>query len=57
MTKNFYNKDTGSFDRKSLDRNCVLSVDQNFHIQLIKFFDTFHLTEFLKPNLTWPNLT
>jgi len=25
--------------------------------QLIKIFDTFHLIEFLKPNLTWPNLT
>ena len=49
--------DRGLFDQNSLDRNCVLSVDQNFYNQLTKIFDTFHLIEFLKPNLTWPNLT
>ncbi len=37
--------DIGSFDRKSVDRNCVLSVDQNFHNQLTKFFDAFQLIE------------
>ena len=35
--------DRGSFDRNSLDRNCVLSVDQNFHYQLTEIFDTFQL--------------
>ncbi len=30
--------DRGSFDRNSLDRNCVLSVDRNFHNQLTEFF-------------------
>ncbi len=33
----------GSFDRNSLDRNCVFSVDRNFHNQLTEFFETFHL--------------
>ncbi len=37
--------DRGSFDRNSLDRNCVLSLDQNFDNQLTKFFDTLHLIE------------
>jgi hypothetical protein len=32
-------------DRISLDRNCLFSVDQKFHFQLIKFFETFHLIE------------
>ncbi len=55
---NFVQKyDRGSFDRNSLDQNCVLSVDRNFYYQLTEIFDTFHLIEFLKPNLTWPNLT
>ncbi len=40
-------KDRGSFDRNSLDRNCVLSVDQNFHNQLTEIFETFHLIEIL----------
>ena len=30
--------DKGSFDQNSLDQNCVFSVDQKFHNQLIKFF-------------------
>ena len=34
-------KDRGSFDRNSLDRNCVLSLDQNYVNHLTKF----HLTE------------
>ncbi len=50
-------RDRGSFDRNSLDRNCVLSDDRNFYNQLTEIFGTFHLIEFLKPNLTWPNLT
>ena len=36
-------KDRGSFDRKSLDRNCHFSVDRNFHNQLTEIFDTFQL--------------
>ncbi len=32
-----------SLDRNSLDRNCVISVDQNFHNQLTEFFETFQL--------------
>jgi hypothetical protein len=36
-------QDRGSFDRKSVDRNCVLSVDRNFHNQLTKIFDTFQV--------------
>jgi hypothetical protein len=36
-------RDRGSFDQNSLDQNCVLSVDQNFHNQLTKIFETFHL--------------
>ena len=39
-------EDTGSVDRISLDQNCVFSVDQKFHNQLIEFFETFHLIEF-----------
>ncbi len=35
--------DRGSFDRNSLDQNCVLLVDQNFDNQLTKFLDTFQL--------------
>jgi hypothetical protein len=35
--------DRGSFDQNSLDQNCVFSVDQKFHNQLIKFFETFQL--------------
>jgi hypothetical protein len=37
--------DRGSFDQNSVDRNCVLSVDQNFHNHLTKFFDAFQLIE------------
>ncbi len=37
--------DRGLFDRKSLDRNCVLSVDQNFHNQLTEIFEAFQLIE------------
>jgi hypothetical protein len=36
-------KDRGSLDRISLDRNCLFSVDQKFHFQLIEFFVAFHL--------------
>ena len=36
-------KDRGPFDQKSVDRNCVFSVDQNFHNQLTEFFETFQL--------------
>ncbi len=35
--------DRGLFDRKSVDQNCVLSVDQNFHNQLTENFDAFQL--------------
>jgi len=35
--------DRGSFDQKSLDRNCVLSVDRNFHNQLTEIFEAFQL--------------
>jgi hypothetical protein len=34
-------KDRGSFDRNSVDQNCVLSVDRNFHNQLTEIFETF----------------
>jgi hypothetical protein len=38
----FYNPtiflDRGSFDQNSVDQNCVFSVDQKFHNQLIEFF-------------------
>ncbi len=37
--------DRGLFDQNSLDQNCVFSVDQKFHNQLIKFFETFQLIE------------
>ena len=37
--------DRGSLDQNSLDRNCVFSVDQSFHNQLTKIFETFHLIE------------
>ena len=40
-------KDRGSFDQKSLDRNCVLSVDQNCGNQLTEFLDGFQLIESL----------
>jgi hypothetical protein len=40
QNKNF---DRGSFDRKSLDRNCHFSVDRNFHNQLTEIFDAFQL--------------
>ena len=33
--------DRGSFDRNSLDQNCVFSVDRKFHNQLTEFFETF----------------
>jgi hypothetical protein len=35
--------DRGSLDQISLDRNCLFSVDQKFHFQLIEFFETFQL--------------
>ena len=35
--------DRGSFDQKSLDRNCVSSVDRNFHNQLTEILDPFQL--------------
>ncbi len=35
--------DRGSFDQKSLDQNCVFSVDRNFHYQLTKILDAFQL--------------
>jgi hypothetical protein len=38
-------KDRGPFDQKSVDRNCVFSVDQNFHNQLTKILDAFQLIE------------
>jgi len=41
----YVQNDRGSFDRNSLDRNCVFSVDRKFHNQLIKFFETFQLIE------------
>ncbi len=34
-----------SLDRISVDRNCVLSLDQNYVNHLTEFFDTFHLIE------------
>ncbi len=37
--------DRGSFDRKSVYRNCHFSVDQNFHNQLTEIFDAFQLIE------------
>ncbi len=36
-------RDRGLFDQNSLDRNCVISVDRNFHNQLTEFFETFQL--------------
>jgi hypothetical protein len=38
-------KDWGSFDRNSVDQNCVLSVDRNFTNQLTEFLDAFQLIE------------
>jgi hypothetical protein len=38
-------EDRGSFDRNSVDQNCVLSVDRNFTNQLTKFLDAFQLIE------------
>ena len=32
-----------SLDQNSVDRNCVLSVDRNFHNQLTEFFESFQL--------------
>ena len=37
--------DRGPFDQKSVDRNCVFSVDRNFHNQLTEIFDIFQLIE------------
>ena len=37
--------DRGSFDQKSVDQNCVFSVDQNFHNQLTEILDGFQLIE------------
>ena len=34
-----------SLDRISVDRNCVLSLDQNYVYHLTEFCDTFHLIE------------
>jgi hypothetical protein len=42
-SNNNNNKDRGSFDRNSLDQNCVLSLDQNFDNQLTEFLDAFQL--------------
>ncbi len=36
-------EDRGPFDQKSVDRNCVFSVDRNFHNQLTKILDAFQL--------------
>jgi hypothetical protein len=36
-----WNSDRGLLDRISLDQNCLFSVDQKFHFQLINFFETF----------------
>ena len=35
--------DRGLFDRNSVDQNCVLSVDRNFHNKLTKIFEAFQL--------------
>jgi hypothetical protein len=35
----------GLFDRKSVDQNCVFSVDQNFDNQLTTILDAFQLIE------------
>ncbi len=35
----------GSVDRNSVDRNCVLSLDQNFENHLTEFLDSFQLIE------------
>jgi hypothetical protein len=43
--KSSYKRERGPFDRISLHRNCVLSLDQNFNNQLTKFFDAFQLIE------------
>jgi hypothetical protein len=40
-----YLYDRGSFDQKSVDQNCVFSVDQNFHNQLTEILDAFQLIE------------
>jgi hypothetical protein len=37
--------DRGPFDQKSVDQNCVFSVDQNFHNQLTEILDGFQLIE------------
>ncbi len=37
--------DRGSFDQKSLDQNCVFSVDRNLHNQLTEILDAFQLIE------------
>jgi hypothetical protein len=39
------NNDRGPFDQKSVDQNCVFSVDRNFHNQLTKILDAFQLIE------------
>jgi hypothetical protein len=38
-----YLYDRRSFDQKSVDQNCVFSVDQNFHNQLTEILDAFQL--------------
>ncbi len=35
--------DRGSVDQNSVDRNCVLSLDQNFVNHLNEFLDSFQL--------------
>ncbi len=35
----------GSVDRNSVDRNCVLSLDQNYDNHLTEFLDGFQLIE------------
>ncbi len=43
LSKGFTNR--GPFDQKSVDQNCVFSVDQNFDNQLTKILDGFQLIE------------
>ena len=38
-------KDRGSVDQNSVDRNCVLSLDRNFENHLTEFLDGFQLIE------------
>jgi hypothetical protein len=45
ISANIFFFDRGSSDQISLDQNCLFSVDQKFHFQLIEFFETFQLIE------------